>query len=100
MPKMQTPLIVWLEGRDEPVRATSDQRDLARMEAADLPEGAHTRARFVAWSVLARSGQYPGTWQQFNDRDCIEVESLIPVDDGAGDEQGLDPGQTSTSATG
>lgn len=105
MAKLDTPLLVHLDGRPEPVKVTSDQRDLARWEAADCRDetAVHTRSRFVAWSALARAGEYTAGWKQFNDRDCVEVESLyVPdgSDDDGEDEQGLDPGNRPTSATG
>lgn len=103
MPKLETPLLVELEGRPDPVNVTSDQRDLARWEASPHRDetAPHTRSRFVAWSALTRSGEYTGGWKQFNERDCIEVNSLYVPDADAEqeDEQGLDPGRPPKSAT-
>jgi hypothetical protein len=104
MPKLETPLLVHLDGRPEPIRVTSDQRDLARWEASPARDetAVHTRSRFVAWSALARSGEYTGGWKTFNERDCLEVESLYVAgddQDDAEDEQGLDPGRPTRSAT-
>ena len=30
---------------------------------------------YLAWASLKREGKYTGTWDDFKDRDCIEVES-------------------------
>lgn len=100
MPKLQTPLHVWFDCAVEPIKVTSDQRDLARWEAHKdwQPNGRHIIARFVAWSALTRTGQYTDTWEQFG-TDCIEVESLVSTEQAAEDEQGLDPGNRPTSAT-
>jgi hypothetical protein len=100
MPKMITPLLVWLEGRADPIEVSSDQRDLARWEAHDKykQDVPHLAARFVAWSALKRNDRYVETWRKFNEVDCIEVESLLPADDQE-DEQGLDPGHPNTDAT-
>jgi hypothetical protein len=101
MPKLETRWLVDLEGHGRLIPVVSDQRELAKREAADLPDGPHTSARFTAWAALVRQNLYSGTWQQFNDKDCIEVvnDPSVPVPDPE-DEQGLDPGNPSTSATG
>lgn len=41
---------------------------------------------YLAWASLKREGKYTGTWDDFKDRDCIEVESHDDEleDDGAG----------------
>lgn len=100
MPKMQSDLLVLMEGQREPYPVTSDQRDLAAWEAHKdyRPLTRHLVARFVAWSAMRRNEQYDGTWHDFNTRDCLEVESLV-VDDGQEDEQGLDPGTSTTGGT-
>jgi hypothetical protein len=100
MPKMITPLLVFLEMREKPHEVSSDQRDLAAWEAHNdyKPAAVHLQARFVAWSALRRNGLYTDSWRTFNEVDCIEVESLATADD-QGDEQGLDPGGRSTAGT-
>lgn len=41
---------------------------------------------YLAWAGLKREGKYTGTWDDFKDRDCIQVESHDDEleDDGAG----------------
>jgi hypothetical protein len=100
MPKLETFFLVEMDGSPA-LRVVSDQRELAKLEAADLPDGPHTRARYIAWAAAVRKGMYAGSWEQFNTRDCIEVvnDPDAPNDDPE-DEQGLDPGTRSTSGTG
>jgi hypothetical protein len=79
-----------MEGGEE-LTAVADQRDLAAVEAADMP-GPVSRLRYVAWSALRRAGsKLP--WEEFNAR-CIAVVEVgeVGTDDGE-DEQGLDPGR-------
>lgn len=30
---------------------------------------------YLAWAALKREGQYQGTWDEFKDSDCVDVES-------------------------
>lgn len=41
---------------------------------------------YLAWAALKREGHYTGTWDEFKDRDCIDVHSAEDEaeDDGAG----------------
>lgn len=36
---------------------------------------------YLAWASLKREGKYTGTWDDFKDRDCLEVESHEDTDD-------------------
>lgn len=96
MPKIITELDVLLEHHSVPVRAVTDQRDLAKWEVQPFRDESapHLRARFLAWSALVRQQLYSGTFEQFNTADCVEVVN-IDTDDQE-DEQGLDPGRTAT----
>ena len=31
---------------------------------------------YLAWAALKREGHYAGTWDEFKDSDCLEVESF------------------------
>lgn len=76
------------------LRAVVDQRDFARAEGAEISQGTrHVWARFLAWSALSRTKQYGGTWEQFNETDCVEA-SDAPPEGPPGDDEGLDPGQS------
>lgn len=78
------------------LKATVDQRDLAKAEAQEIDPGAkHTWVRFLAWSALSRMKQYTGTWGQFNEDDCIEASDM-PEE--STDTERLDPGQPGASA--
>jgi hypothetical protein len=72
-----------------------DQRDLAAAEGADVSrmEARHTWVRFCAWNALRRTKAYGGTWQEFNEVDCVQAQD-VPMDaeEPSGDEDGLDPG--------
>lgn len=97
-----TDLEVFLEGRDELLTVTADQRDYAAWEAhPDAGEdNTTTRMRFLAWSAGKRKGQISATWREFNDRLCIQalVADLDePEDEESEDEQGLDPGRRTAS---
>lgn len=35
---------------------------------------------YLAWACLKREGKYTGTWDDFKDRDCLEVESYEDTD--------------------
>lgn len=41
---------------------------------------------YLAWAALKRQGRYTGTWDDFKDRDCIDVQSAEDEveDDGTG----------------
>lgn len=78
-----------------------DQRDMARWEAQDLPENRwFTRVRFLAWSVLSRTKQYVGTWEQFNTEDCVEAADQPDADEEEAEDgaERLDPGPRDQSA--
>jgi hypothetical protein len=94
MPRIATAMTVELDdGRT--LNCTVDQRDWARLEAADIPDRARqTRVRFLAWSALKRGKQYTGPWDEFNDTDCVEASDIPPAEEPTGDDEGLDPGQT------
>jgi hypothetical protein len=78
--------------------AMFDQRDMAVMEALELPDRAlMLKLRALAWSALRRSGQYTGTWEQFNEKDCVEAVDPSADEDEPEGEQGLDPGLSTSS---
>jgi hypothetical protein len=37
---------------------------------------------FLAWSAATRTGVYDGTWEQWSDRDCVDLDN---TDDDGGD---------------
>lgn len=91
-------LLIWEDGKDEAVKVTADQRDLAAFEV-EFKMGANTGmtdmpvrfSRFVAWHALRRTGKLaPGTKQVDWDKNVVEVEQ-------EGDEEGVDPGSTAAS---
>lgn len=96
MSVITAPIEVDLDGGQQ-LRATADQRDFARAEGQGVSSATiHTWTRAVAWAALTRTGQYSGTWQRFNDVDCIEARDFeLEVPDG--DEDGLDPGQSTAT---
>jgi hypothetical protein len=96
MAKIGTQWAVELEN-GETLRAASDQRDFAKWEVQPFynEDRLHLKARFLAWSASTREGLYKGTFEKFNERDCIEVS--VAGEDGEG-EQGLDPGRSDTAA--
>jgi hypothetical protein len=94
---------------------STDQRDWAAMEAQDFPGTSKILpARYMCWNAACRVGLYNGSWNSWNDRDCLSVQSLMgddetddddpePDDSGTagaetGDEQRLDPGPTTPPA--
>lgn len=80
------------------LHATADQRDLAKAEAQELGPGRRiTWVRFVAWSALSRTRQYGGTWEQFNETDCVEAIDG-DQEEPTGADEGLDPGRSAASA--
>lgn len=44
---------------------------------------------FQAWSALARSGDYSGTFEEFSERDCLDVDNA-----GADEENPTQPAAT------
>ena len=79
------------------LRGNIDQRDLAKAEAQEISSDAkHTWVRFLAWAVLSRTKQYGGTWEQFNETDC--VEAIDGAEEPASADEGLDPGRSAPSA--
>lgn len=102
MPRSQVRMMVDLDGVADPVEAVCDQRDYAALEVTDFQATEFTRARYMAWNALRRSGQYKGDWKRFNTVDCIEVydrdvaEALEDVIRG----DGLDPGRPVVPAAG
>ena len=74
----------------------ADQRDLAALEAADIPEGMFTRIRYLAWRAAKRAGRYAGTWEAWNTTDCVHAGDVPDGDEGEG-EQRLDPGRKAPS---
>ena len=76
------------------LKALVDQRDFARAEGADIGTDGQriTWVRFITWSALSRTKQYSGTWEQFNDVDCVEALDDDQEEPGGADE-GLDPGR-------
>jgi hypothetical protein len=84
-----------MDGAAEPVDVVTDQRDWAKLEAADFRDGMNfTRTRFLAWAAMCRQGQYAGAFERFNERDCVDVALPdTPEDD---DDQGKDHGRRVT----
>lgn len=83
------------------LHASVDQREWAQMEAQEFADTAIvTRSRFLAWAGLRRQAAYNGTWQRFNEVDCVNVEDVSAGgdDEDQGDEKGLDPGPPDTPA--
>lgn len=73
--------------------ALVDQRDFARAEGADIGQDTRvTWVRYIAWSALARTKQYTGTWEQFNTTDCVEAIDG-DQEEPSGADEGLDPGR-------
>lgn len=79
------------------LKVTCDQRDFAAVEAADISrEQRHTWVRYIAFSVLVRTKQYGGSWEQFNTVDCVEASDVVEESTDA--EDGLDPGRKDPGA--
>ena len=83
------------DGRE--IAVVADQRDFAKWEIQ--PEAAAgaayvTRVRFLAWSAAHRKGDYKGSFVEFNQVDCVQVEA--PGD--AEESDSLDPGRSAASA--
>ncbi len=100
---------VIMEGLDEPLLVTVDQRDYAALETrTEIGEEQYTtRQRFLAWSAGKRQGKISVTWQVFNEKLCIQAitreaekpETARALDSEQEDEQGLDPGQSTLSGS-
>lgn len=74
--------------------AMVDQRDFARAEGADITQDTRiTWLRYIAWAALSRTKQYTGSWEQFNDTDCVEADD-DKQEEPAGADEGLDPGRS------
>lgn len=74
---------------------TYDQRDIAKMEALEL-KGRNTVVRGIAWAAMTRSRKYSGTWEQFNEADCVEAGDPPDAEEATGDDS-LDPGRPEAS---
>lgn len=78
-----------------------DQRDFAKWEVqpeADADgDRTITRMRYLAWSAMTRQQLTDSKWPEFNERLCVDVG--VPDQDGEGEQEGLDPGQSTTGAT-
>lgn len=87
MPRIAIPfLVVMDDGRE--LKLSADQRDIALLEAAGLDGTTFLRVRHLAWTAMRRQHGYKGSWDQFNETDCVEV-----LDDGDGEAgEELDPG--------
>jgi hypothetical protein len=87
--------LVLMEGAGDPVAVVTDQRDWAKLEAADFRETMNfTRTRYIAWSAMCRAGQYAGPFERFNERDCVDVALPDKTEDD--DDQGKDHGRRVT----
>lgn len=87
-------------GGDATFDVDVDGRDWAAMELKELPPAAIvTRARFLAWNALTRTGRTRRSWEQFNLRDAVGIDDVTPTD-GAEGEQGLDPGPATPNGPG
>lgn len=87
---LKIPVTVALDD-DRTLTVTCDQRDFAKAEAQEIDSDTkHTWVRFLAWSALTRTKQYSGTWQEFNEVDCVEASDV--QEEPAGADEGLDPG--------
>ena len=38
---------------------------------------------FVTWRAAVREGQYAGTWEDWSNRDCLQVDMEVETDDDA-----------------
>lgn len=81
---------------------TVDQRDFARLEAADIAEEAmHTRARFLVYNAMKRGKLVTSSFEKFNFEECMGIESAeqpAAEEEDAEDEQSLDPGRKPAGA--
>jgi hypothetical protein len=92
-------LLVWEEGKDEPIDVRADQRDMAAFEvefkmgmARAMEEMQVNFFRFIAWHALRRTGRLEkGTKRLDWDAKVIEVE---PKPDA---EETVDPGSPAAS---
>lgn len=76
----------------------ADQRDFAAAEGAGIEreKAPLTWVRFVAWHGLHRAGTFQDGWEKFREL-CVEAYDG-EQEEPAGDEAGLDPGRTATTA--
>lgn len=80
------------------LEAVVDQRDYAKAEGAGITlDVTNLWMRYLAWSALKRNKQYGGTWEQFNEVDCVEATDG-KTEEPAGADEGLDPGRSASSA--
>lgn len=81
----------------EPQEVVTDQRDISawEMRGGELPQTEFTKVRYVAYAAMTRQKRYAGTFDQFASQDCADVEYRPAAgdDEGAEDEQRLDPGR-------
>jgi hypothetical protein len=94
---------VLVDGAPGPARVVADQRDLSLLELQPWHgQGKQVMTvRHMAYTAMLRQGLVPAgtTWERFNSTLCVDVVGVIEDqgdDDEQGDEQGLDPGQTTT----
>lgn len=96
--------LVLLEGSDEPIMVSTDQRDFANYEGVMGDGQIDTRHplthRHWAWTAMRRAGQIEKavSWEKFNTELCVQVVSADVVEQAEAaaeseDEQGLDPGR-------
>lgn len=75
--------VVTLEN-GEKHEVTPSNADMCRLEIVGAKENISlkdtpiTALTFTAWAYLKRTGTYSGTWAEFRDRDCVELD---PQDD-------------------
>lgn len=74
-------ITVHLEGRDEPLEVTTDNRDLVRWDLTrakhkwpGMDEAPMLWATFVSWAAAKRTDNYAGTWEEWSNRDAISVD--------------------------
>jgi hypothetical protein len=96
-----TQLEIYMEGLDEPLTVTADQRDYAALEGFDqIGDEQYTlRQRYLAWHAAKRTNVVSVAWKEFNERLCIQASTPDAGEEPeeSEDEQGLDPGQKTAS---
>lgn len=86
--------IVTLENGDKH-EVTPSNADMCRLEIVgakeniSLKETPITALTFTAWAYLKRTGAYTGTWAEFRDRDCVELDPQDNDDEDA--DEDVDP---------
>lgn len=97
---------IYLDNGDD-LAVHTDGRDWAAMEAKQFGPGAIlTSVRFMAYNAAKREHGYKRSWEQFNGIDCVHIDDITPDTDGDEDDQdqegekGLDPGPTTSNASG